>query len=194
MRKSAMLLPATLAVALLAAAGCSNADRDAEMPVVPDDTTAATTPNDNVVPSATNVPSDGDIAGDQAGTASNPLTVGTAEGVDGPFLVDSAGTSLYFLEGDRDGSGCTDECLDTWPPLLVEDAMPSDSPGLQAGMVGVVTRPDGTRQVSYNGHPLYRYGADTGAGSTAGHGVEDQWGHWYLLSPEGEEVSRSAAG
>lgn len=186
MRKSTML-PGLLAAALLAAAGCNNTD-DGDMPAPGGDTAATSEANANVPSSATNVPGDEGVAGDQAGAASNPLTVATAEGVDGSFLADSAGTALYFLEGDADGSKCVDACTDTWPPFLVEGAMPSGSPGLDTALVGVVTRPDGSTQVSYGTHPLYRYSGDSGAGSTAGHGVEDQWGHWYLVTPEGGEL------
>jgi predicted lipoprotein with Yx(FWY)xxD motif len=181
------ILPGLLAAALLAAAGCNNAD-DADVPTLPDETAATTDANANVPPGATNVPGENGVAGDQSGTASNPLTVSTSEGVEGSFVTDSAGTSLYFLEGDTDGSKCVDECTTTWPPFLVEGAMPNESPGLDAALVGVVTRPDGSTQVSYGNHPLYRYSGDTGVGSTAGHGVEDQWGHWYLVTPAGGEL------
>lgn len=182
------LLPGILAAALLAAAGCNATDD--RVPATTDDATASgADPYADTPPGASNVPGDDGMGGDRAGASgSNPLTVATSEGIDGTFLSDSAGTSLYYLEGDRDGSGCVDACTDTWPPFLVEGAMPSESPGLDAGMVGVVTRPDGTTQVSYNGHPLYRYSGDSGIGSTAGHGVEDQWGHWYLITPAGGEV------
>src|SRR5690606_32887506 len=94
---------------------------------------------------------------------------------------------LYFLEGDRDGSKCVDACTVVWMPVAVTAATPSGGPGLDASLVTVVQRPDGSSQVAYNGHPLYRYTADSGAGSGAGHGVEDKWGHWYLLTPAGRE-------
>jgi predicted lipoprotein with Yx(FWY)xxD motif len=183
------ILPSLLAVALAAAvAGCSNDDTDVSAMAGPDETTTAADANDAVGPGATNVPAD-----DRMGaTGANTLTVATAEGIDGSFLTDSAGTSLYYVEGDSDGSKCVDECADTWPPFLVVDAMPGDTPGLDAAMVGVVTRQDGSTQVSYNGHPLYRYSGDNGVDSTAGHGVEDQWGHWYLITPAGGEVGEAA--
>ena len=188
MRRLPILVPSLLAAAMMVAvAGCSNDDTDVSAMAGPDETT--TDASDNVAPGATNVPGDNGLGGDQMGTN---LTVATAEGIDGSFLADSAGTSLYFLEGDTDGSMCVDECTETWPPYLVEGAMPADTPGLDPVMVGVVTRADGSTQVSYDGHPLYRYSGDSGAGSTAGHGVEDQWGHWYLITPDGEEAGEAA--
>lgn len=190
------ILPSLLAAALLAAAGC-NANDDADVATLPDDNMADTAAdpyaNDAVPPGATNVPSDTGMPGDTTGDdGSNPLTVATAEGIEGSFITDSAGTSLYYLENDTDGSACVDDCTTTWPPFLVDAAMPGASPGLDNAMVGVITRADGTTQVTYNGHPLYRYSGDTGVGSTAGQGVEDQWGHWYLITPEGEEVGETA--
>lgn len=149
--------------------------------------------NDAVSTAASNVPDAGSRATPQpaaedGAAGSNPLMVATV-GAPAPYIADSAGSALYMLEGDRDGSGCIDECIRTWPPVLVEGATPSDSAGLQPGMVGVVQRPDGGTQVAYNGHPLYRYGGDAGAG-TAGHGVSDKWGHWSLVSPQGAALPR----
>ncbi|HEU4992268.1 MAG TPA: hypothetical protein VFT52_07240 [Luteimonas sp.] len=143
--------------------------------------------NDAAAAGASNVPDAGAPAAAQApadgAAGSNPLVVATG-GAASPYVADRSGAALYALEGDADGSGCTGECTRTWPPVLVEGAMPSDTPGLQAGMVGVVQRADGGTQVAYNGHPLYRYGGDAGAG-TAGHGVSDKWGHWSLVGPGG---------
>lgn len=143
--------------------------------------------NDSADAGASNVPAAATPATPQpaadAAAGSNPLIVATA-GASSPYVADSAGVALYALDGDGDGSGCTGECTRTWPPVLVEGAAPSDSAGLQASMVGTVQRADGGQQVSYNGHPLYRYGGDAGAG-TAGHGVSDKWGHWSLVGPDG---------
>src|SRR5690606_40207638 len=91
----------------------------------------------------------------------------SSEGRAGPYLTDSAGSALYTLEGDSDGSGCVDACRDAWPPLLVGDVAPTGSERLQVAMVAATERPDGGSQGTYGGHPLYRYAADTGAGRTA---------------------------
>jgi predicted lipoprotein with Yx(FWY)xxD motif len=143
--------------------------------------------NDSAAGSASNVPDAGAPAAPQvspdAAAGSNPLVVATAGGP-APYVADRSGAALYALEGDTDGSKCMGECTQTWPPVRVEGATPSDSAGLEAGKVGVVQRADGGTQVTYGGHPLYRYGGDAGAG-TAGHGVRDKWGHWMLVGPDG---------
>lgn len=120
---------------------------------------------------------------------SNALMLATA-GADHPYLADPTGRALYYLEGDKDGSRCTGACTEAWPPYLIdtEAAIPSASGNLQAALVATVRRADGTTQVTYNRHPLYRYAADAGIGRTAGHGVKDQWGQWHLLAADGSPV------
>jgi predicted lipoprotein with Yx(FWY)xxD motif len=123
---------------------------------------------------------------------SNPLVVATSGGKS--YISDRSGAALYFAEGDSDGSKCTDRCTDAWPPLLVTDAAPSGGAGLAAGDIGTITRVDGSRQVSWRGHPLYRYAADIGADSTAGDGVQDKWGHWHIATPQGRVTRTSPPG
>ena len=182
------LATAVLATALLAEVGCNRADDDAALP--------ADAANAQVDPSATNVPADDTMPADATsdGMAETSLTVSTLEGVEGAYVADGAGNALYFLEGDTDGSKCVDACTVAWMPVLVTAAQPSGAPGLDAARVATIQRADGGMQVTYNGHPLYRYSADSGAGSVNGHGVEDQWGHWYLLTPAGEEHTGAMAG
>lgn len=125
-----------------------------------------------------------------AGSAATPgatLAIST-QGAHGAHVTDSGGMALYLLEGDRDGSKCVADCLVAWPPVLMGTTQPSGAPGLQGAMVSTVTRPDGARQLTYNGQPLYRYAADGGAGKANGHGVRDRYGVWYLVSPQGGAV------
>ncbi|HEY4556322.1 MAG TPA: hypothetical protein VIG68_07820 [Lysobacter sp.] len=111
-----------------------------------------------------------------------------------PYLVDTAGTAVYILEGDRDGTKCTGECQSTWPPVTIDKAQAAASGTLPAAAnMGTVQRADGTVQVTYNAQPLYRYAADSGRGSTAGHGVKDKWGQWRLLNPQGEPIAAAPA-
>lgn len=122
----------------------------------------------------------------------NPVGVAT-EGAPGPYLVNAAGSALYHVEGDTDGSKCTGECTGAWPPFIVDDIAPTAGDGLKAGLLGSIERPEGTTQVTYDGKPLYRYAADSGVGTTAGNGVTDQWGQWRLVGPDGEPVAMEGA-
>lgn len=141
----------------------------------------------------------GPAAGGPATDASAAAAAGTVtltlatQGTHGAHLTDSSGAALYHLEGDRDGSRCTGDCLTAWPPVLAGTTQPAGGAGLQGAMVASIARPDGSRQVTYNGHPLYRYAADGGAGSANGHGVKDQYGTWHLVSPQGSAVAASPA-
>ena len=118
-------------------------------------------------------------------TALQLVTAGAVQ----PYLADSANRALYFVEGDKDGSKCTGDCTRAWPPLLADETMPTGSANLQPNMIGVIERADGSRQVTYNGHPLYHYAADTTADRAAGNGIHDQWGQWHALNAVGEPLS-----
>jgi predicted lipoprotein with Yx(FWY)xxD motif len=118
----------------------------------------------------------------------------------GPYVADPAGMSLYLLrdrsEGRDDRGGgrddeqpgvCDGECLAVWPPYVLSGT-PTVGPGLDQALVDIITRADGLVQITYGGWPLYYYSADAAPGDVLGHDVDDAWGDWYLVSPEGEDV------
>ena len=170
-------LCAAMLVASLAACGGNDDDLAASPDLVPP---AATDDTAGMPPAGTDMPPAG---------GEGVLTVASVD-EGGRYIADSAGNAVYMLEADGDGvDACVGDCLETWPPVLVTDVQPSVDLGmdLDADLLGTVERDDGTMQLTYNGRPLYRYAADTGANRTAGHGIEDQWGHWYLMAPTGME-------
>jgi predicted lipoprotein with Yx(FWY)xxD motif len=167
-----------------------------------DDDTLATGRNDapsassgasNVGPSPPPVDSAGPGVGDEASqTAGNtnappagPTLMLATTGTHAPYLTDASGGAVYYVEGDTDGSKCVGPCVQSWPPVTVEGRQPAGAPGLQGAMIASITRPDGTHQVTFDGHPLYRYAADTSAGSTKGEGLKDAFGRWHVAKPEG---------
>lgn len=182
MRNPTVLLGLCAVIALALAPGCEPGPPDDQTPGDVDGDTVAM-PDANP---AARVEGTGQL-GAVPGASASQIQVATAGGP-APYLTNSAGSALYFIEGDTDGSDCVDACTEAWPPVLVDDVAPAAGPGLQSGMLATITRADGSVQVTYNQHPLYRYAADIGAGRTAGHGVEDQWGHWHLVGPAGDAL------
>ena len=135
-------------------------------------------------PSAT---SDSGALVTQRTMTSDSLQVMSAGG-SAPFLADSDRRAVYALDGDTDGSGCASDCLKQWAPVYAPTGEPDLGAGLAPVLAGVITRADGTTQKSYNGHPLYHYVGDTARGDTTGHDLRDDWGHWSLLTPQGQPV------
>jgi predicted lipoprotein with Yx(FWY)xxD motif len=109
----------------------------------------------------------------------------------GPYLTE-AGHALYMFTGDPKGrSGCYDACAQAWPPVTTpSDTSPIAGPGVDRSKLGTMGRDDGSRQVTYNGMPLYYFVKDQGAGSTAGQDVHGFGGEWYLVSPTGQKIEK----
>ena len=80
-----------------------------------------------------------------------------------------------------------------WPPLLA-NGKPSVGSDAESSQVGTTARSDGKSQVTYHGHPLYRYAGDQNAGDTNGQGLNAFGGNWYVLSPGGDEITTRTAG
>jgi predicted lipoprotein with Yx(FWY)xxD motif len=105
----------------------------------------------------------------------------------GRILVDSHGRTLYLFTEDRRGrSRCYDPCVRVWPPATVP-GRPIRGPGLGAKLT-TVRRRDRTRQLVYNGHPLYTLVADTRPGDVHGQGYA---GSWFLVSPSGRQIGHA---
>jgi predicted lipoprotein with Yx(FWY)xxD motif len=90
----------------------------------------------------------------------------------GNILTDSAGMTLYVFKNDTPGtSACTGTCAQNWPALTIPaGAMPIAGTGI-TGQLGVIQRPDGTDQVTYNDMPLYRFHGDMKPGDANGQGL-----------------------
>jgi predicted lipoprotein with Yx(FWY)xxD motif len=106
----------------------------------------------------------------------------------GTILVDSKGFTLYDFHKDKGGkSACYGACAGTWPPLTTSGA-PQATSGAEGAKLGTTKRTDGTVQVTYSGHPLYTYAADTKPGDAKGNDFSSFGGEWYALQPSGAEA------
>ena len=134
---------------------------------------------------------------DQATAASNSSNSSSTVGVSdagglGKILVDSQGRTLYMFQKDTGSmSNCSGACAEDWPPTTTS-GKPTGGDGVTASMLGTTKRSDGTTQVTYNGHPLYRFSGDQSAGDTGGQGLFEFGANWYVLSPAGKAVTASA--
>jgi len=123
-----------------------------------------------------------------AQSASRGATVATAKSSLGRILVDAHSHTLYLFEKDKRGrSACAGTCATYWPPVLTKGT-PVAGPGVERSLLGVTRRADGTAQVTYAGHPLYRYVLDRKPGQTAGQDLHDFGAGWYVVSPAGKKI------
>jgi predicted lipoprotein with Yx(FWY)xxD motif len=120
-------------------------------------------------------------------------SVGLANTGLGQILVSSEGLTLYLFQADQGTkSACTGACAKAWPPLLVL-GKPTVGSGAKTSLVGTATRPEGTTQVTYNGHPLYRFMKDQHPGETNGQGVSAFGASWFAVNAAGTQVSEASA-
>ena len=99
----------------------------------------------------------------------------------GNILTDPNGMTLYTSKNDQPGlSNCIDSCAQTWLPLAAGGiSVPIGGPGV-TGQLGIITRPDSSLQVTYNGLPLYYYIGDKAPGEALGQGID---GIWFAARP-----------
>jgi predicted lipoprotein with Yx(FWY)xxD motif len=166
-------LGALLAVGLLAAA-CGSSG-----------TTSSSTP-------ATSAPAAGSSG--TATAAAAALVITTKSGSAGSYLTDGSGRAIYlWVKDGMNKSNCSGACASAWPPVSASGSVTASGGALSKDL-GTITRSDGSKQVTYDGHPLYYYAGDTGAGQTNGQGSDGFGAKWWLVSPSGTMITASESG
>jgi predicted lipoprotein with Yx(FWY)xxD motif len=106
----------------------------------------------------------------------------------GPVLFDGKGRALYLFTKEKGTkSRCYRDCARAWPPF-VTSGKPRAGKGADASLLGTTKRRNGKRQVTYNGHPLYYYVADTRAGQITCQDVYEFGGTWLVVDRRGRAV------
>jgi predicted lipoprotein with Yx(FWY)xxD motif len=119
------------------------------------------------------------------GTALAVRTIGSQQ-----VVTNSAGMTLYWFAPDTSTtSKCTGSCSTYWPPVKG----PVTAGSGVTGTLATITRPDGTTQATYDGHPLYTYVADTAPGQAKGNGLNISGGLWYEMTVSGATPAAGAA-
>lgn len=104
----------------------------------------------------------------------------------GKLLVNSRGFTVFaFTKDGRNADSCAKiaHCLSVWPP--VKPGTPLAGPGVKRSLIGTITLKGGTRQLTYAGHPLYTYVADTHPGQTSYVNFAQYGGRWPALNASG---------
>ena len=108
----------------------------------------------------------------------------------GKILVDASGDTLYrFTKDTHNKDTCVNVsgCLGNWPALSTS-AKPIAGPGVKASLLSSIKLPDGARQVTYAGHPLYLYSGASEAAETVYVGAVQFGGTWYAVNAAGNTV------
>ncbi len=128
----------------------------------------------------------------EAQTSTDPgtkISIGVPSGV--RLLVDEDGHTLYAFGGDKVGSGssaCVGQCARAWPPLTTAGPpQPYEGVTLPVGLLGTIEETDGTKQVTYAGHPLYTFAGDQ-TSEVNGWGKQAFGAEWSPISPSGELI------
>ena len=109
--------------------------------------------------------------GTGTGTVLKTTTIGGTT-----VLTNAKGFTLYSFAPDTPtASKCYGSCAVYWPPVTGTAAA---SPGLP-GRIGTIERTDGSEQLTYSGHPLYTYIADTAPGQARGNNINLNGGVWH---------------
>ena len=126
-------------------------------------------------------------ASGSASTTGTVITTGT--GSAGSFLTNSAGRALYlWVKDPMNKSVCSGACAGAWPPVVATGTVTA-SGGASASDLGTITRSDGTKQVTYDGHPLYYFVGDSNPGTDSGQGSNSFGAKWWLVAPSGSAIT-----
>ena len=139
--------------------------------------------------SASSTPTAGATGASASATA---LVITTKTSSAGAFLTSASGRAIYLWEKDgKDSSACSGGCASAWPPVTTTGSVTAAGSANKADLT-TFTRSDGTKQVAYDGHPLYYFEGDTGAGEVTGQGSDAFGAKWYLVDPAGTAITAAA--
>ena len=164
------LLGAAALPLILTLAACSGGSGATSSP---SSAPASTTPSSAASPSEASSPS----GSDSAAAENYPLKASA----DGTYLTGKDGLALYVFGKDTKDSGksvCNGQCLANWPAYAADDTSEIKADGA-SGTLSIVTRDDGSKQLAYNGQPLYYFAGDKAAGDTNGKAIAT----WSLATP-----------
>ena len=128
-------------------------------------------------------------AGSSASASTTGTVITTHAGSAGAFLTNGSGRTVYLWAKDgMNMSACSGACAAAWPPVPATGTLTATG-GAKASDLGTITRSDGTKQVTYDGHPLYYFVGDSAAGQTNGQASDNFGAQWWLVASSGAKIT-----
>ena len=116
----------------------------------------------------------------------------------GQVLVDDRGRTLYYSDQEKSAGKVlcsSSDCVAIWTPLTLVSGKHLAAPAGISGELATVRRPNGARQVTLKGLPLYTFSFDHAAGELNGEGTKDSFNGinftWHAASANGVVVTPS---
>ncbi len=190
MDKIATALAAIVIIVIVAAAGYTVLKSNATSQ------SSSSVPSTTQIYSATTAPATVSVSNNTNKSVGNTYAVNVAHNaIIGNYLVNGTGFALYTFSADTPNSGtsaCYASCATFWPPFYASKlTLPA---GLNGSDFGTINRTDGTKQITYNGAPLYLFVKDKAAGQVNGNGVNAFGGVWHVAVPNvSPAVNKSAS-
>lgn len=171
-RRDALILLVVAGVGALALGGCG---QEAQGPVAE---AAVPPPVEQTQP-----PDDAAVKATQRPARTTPVRLESSDY--GSVLFDRKGGALYLFTADAQGKAtCYGACAKAWPPFIARGRLRAGE-GVDQGLLGTTHRRDGSRQVTYAGHPLYQYSGDSPHVILC-HNVNEFGGDWLVVQATGE--------
>jgi predicted lipoprotein with Yx(FWY)xxD motif len=128
-------------------------------------------------------------AGTPASGSTTATVIESHAGSAGSFLTNGSGRSVYLWAADSmNKSACSGACAGAWPPVTATGKVTA-ADGAKTADLGTITRSDGSKQVTYDGHPLYFFAGDSGPGQTNGQASDSFGAKWWLVAPAGTKIT-----
>jgi predicted lipoprotein with Yx(FWY)xxD motif len=117
------------------------------------------------------------------------LVITTKSSSAGDFLTNGSGQAIYMWAKDSmNSSACSGACASAWPPVTTTGALTAAGSANKADL-STFTRSNGTKQVAYDGHPLYYFVGDSKPGEISGQGSDGFGAKWWLVNPAGSAIT-----
>jgi predicted lipoprotein with Yx(FWY)xxD motif len=126
-----------------------------------------------------------------ASGSTTALVITTKSSSAGDFLTNGSGQAIYMWTKDSmNASACSGACASAWPPVTATGALTAAG-GVNKADLSTFARSDGTKQVAYDGHPLYYFVGDSKPGEISGQGSDGFGAKWWLVNTAGTAITTS---